>query len=301
MLSFSPLTVNNKAIIQPFLLNSGRRSCDVSFSNLCSWQFLYHTEFALQDDQLFIRYLIDNKHFFMMPLGSGALYGTLQTLLAEAHAFGDYLRLQGLDLASKEAVEAEMPNQFAWRAKREYADYLYLREDLVTLSGKKFQPKRNHINQFLRLFPQYEYVIFTPDVARECLTLDWLWARISLLHTDSATLEAERQSLTFALTHFDQLDLLGGALRVNGNIVAFTIGTPINTTVFDICVEKADTAVMGAYAMINHEFARRLPETVIYINREEDLGIEGLRKAKMSYHPIELLDKYTGKYLLSAL
>ena len=97
-----------------------------------------------------------------------------------------------------------------------------------------------------------------------------------------------------ALQHMDELGLTGGVLHVNGEIVAFTYGAPINGTTFDTCVEKADTNFDGAYAMINYEFANRIPEQYTYINREEDLGLEGLRKAKLSYQPEVILEKYTA-------
>ena len=101
--------------------------------------------------------------------------------------------------------------------------------------------------------------------------------------------------MTAALQHMDQLDIQGGVLYVGGKIVAFTFGAPINQETFDTCVEKADTDIEGAYAMINYEFANHIPEQYLYINREEDLGLEGLRRAKLSYHPEVLLEKYVAE------
>jgi hypothetical protein len=102
----------------------------------------------------------------------------------------------------------------------------------------------------------------------------------------------ERKALTYALRHFEELGLQGGMLRVEGKIVAFTYGMPINYDTFGVHVEKADTTFDGSYAMINYEFANHIPEQYIYLNREEDLGIEGLRKAKLSYHPVLRLEKF---------
>lgn len=101
--------------------------------------------------------------------------------------------------------------------------------------------------------------------------------------------------MTAALQHMEQLDIQGGVLYVDGKIVAFTFGAPINHETFDTCVEKANTEIEGAYAMINYEFANHIPEQYIYINREEDLGLEGLRRAKLSYHPEVLLEKYVAE------
>ena len=116
------------------------------------------------------------------------------------------------------------------------------------------------------------------------------WCKANNCHEQEA-LAAERQSLTYALNHFEQLGLTGGVLHVSGKIAAFTFGMPINNQTFDVCIEKANTEIEGAYTMINYEFVNHIPEQYIYINREEDLGIEGLRKAKMSYHPEILLEK----------
>jgi hypothetical protein len=170
-----------------------------------------------------------------------------------------------------------------------------LREELATLSGKKFQPKRNHINQFLRAFPDYEFLKITPEIVSQCIDLESVWEKRHDSENESESRKIERKAITVALENFDALGLQGGALKVNGKIVAFTYGSPINSSVFDIACEKADTEIIGAYAMINNLFAKQIPENFVYLNREEDLGIEGLRKAKLSYQPYEILPKFTAK------
>ena len=170
---------------------------------------------------------------------------------------------------------------------------LYLpEEDLTSLKGKKFQSKRNHINNFKKQNPDYEYLPITPDLVPHCLRLEHKWFKANDPESEGDDLTYERRSLTFALQNFEALGLTGGAIRVGTEIVAFTFGSPINHNTFGVHVEKADTSIDGAYAMINYEFANRIPEQYIYINREEDLGIEGLRKAKLSYQPVTILEKY---------
>ena len=127
-----------------------------------------------------------------------------------------------------------------------------------------------------------------------CLELETQWCRANNCAENQA-LENERCSMTAALQHLEQLDVIGGVLYVEDEIVAFTFGAPINQTTFDTCVEKANTAVEGAYAMINYEFANHIPSQYIYINPEEDLGLEGLRKAKLSYQPEVILEKYMAE------
>ena len=131
----------------------------------------------------------------------------------------------------------------------------------------------------------------TPDRIQECLDLEAEWCKVNNCDQQEGT-GNERRALIYALHNFEALGLTGGILHVNGKIVAFTFGMPINHETFGVHVEKADTSIEGAYAMINYEFANRIPEQYIYINREEDLGIEGLRKAKLSYQPATILEKY---------
>ncbi|WP_373720432.1 DUF2156 domain-containing protein, partial [Bacteroides heparinolyticus] len=147
-----------------------------------------------------------------------------------------------------------------------------------------------HVNKFKRTY-NYEYTPITPDRIQECLDLEAIWCKANNCDQHEGT-GNERRALVYALHHFDELGLMGGILHVDGKIVAFTFGMPINQDTFGVHVEKADTSIDGAYAMINHEFAKHIPEQYIYINREEDLGIEGLRKAKLSYQPAIILDKY---------
>lgn len=167
-------------------------------------------------------------------------------------------------------------------------DYVYLREKMVSLSGKHLQPKRNHINKFEKLYPEYQFEEITDANLEECLALgqDWLEHK----EVDSSRL-AEQKMIEKCLRHREELGLLTGALRVDGKIIAFTFGSPINQDTFDIHVEKADISYEGAFAMINREFAKRIPEQYTYINREEDLGLEGLRKSKLSYKPELMLIK----------
>lgn len=181
-----------------------------------------------------------------------------------------------------------MPDKFHFEADRDYADYLYLRTDLATLAGKKFQAKRNHLNKFRRTYTNYEYVPLTSNRIQECLDLEAEWCKVNNCDQHEGT-GNERRALIYALHNFDALGLTGGILHVDGKIVAFTFGMPINQDTFGVHVEKADTTIDGAYTMINYEFANHIPEQYTYINREEDLGIEGLRKAKLSYQPVIVL------------
>lgn len=290
MISFKDIELSDRELITRYTQNSPRRNCDLSFSNLCSWRFLYNTQFAILDGYLLLKFWAEEELVYMMPIGNGDLKKVLETLIEDAHQEGKPFCLLGICSGMCSELETFMPGKFQFTADRDYADYLYLRTDLATLSGKKLQAKRNHVNKFKRTY-NYEYTPITPDRIQECLELEAIWCKANNCDQHEGT-GNERRALVYALHHFDELGLMGGILHVDDKIVAFTFGMPINQDTFGVHVEKADTSIDGAYAMINHEFAKHIPEQYIYINREEDLGIEGLRKAKLSYQPAIILDKY---------
>lgn len=292
MIEFKDIELTDKELICSYTQHSTRRNCDLSFSNLCSWRFQYNTQFAVTDGFLLLKFWANGKLVYMMPIGEGDLKAVLQIMIDDAHREGEPFCLLGICTDMCDDLEALMPGQFEFTADRDYADYIYLRTDLATLAGKKLQAKRNHVNRFKRTYA-YEYHPITPDRIAECLELEAEWCRQNNCDQHEGT-GNERRALIYALHHFEELGLTGGILYVEGNIVAFTFGMPINQNTFGIHVEKADTRIEGAYAMINYEFANHIPEQYIYLNREEDLGIEGLRKAKLSYQPVEILEKYTG-------
>lgn len=292
MISFRDIELKDRELITSYTLNSPRRNCDLSFSNLCSWRFLYNTKFAIVDGFLLLKFWASGELVYMMPIGNGDLTKVLEALVEDARQEGEPFCLLGICAGMCSELEDFMPGKFQFTADRDYADYLYLRTDLATLSGKKFQAKRNHVNKFKRTY-NYEYAPITPDRIQECLDLEAEWCKANNCDQHEGT-GNERRALIYALHNFDALGLTGGILHVDGKIVAFTFGMPINQDTFGVHVEKADTSIDGAYAMINYEFANHIPEQYTYINREEDLGIEGLRKAKLSYQPTIILEKYVG-------
>lgn len=291
MIDFKDITLADKDIITSYTMKSQRRNCDLSFSNLCSWRFLFHTKFAVIDDFLVFKFWTGEKLAYMMPVGAGNPKNALQKIIADSIGEKQPFCMLGVCSSMRAELEAIMPDNFIFTSNRNYADYIYLHSDLATLKGKKFQSKRNHINRFRNTYPDYEYTSITPDRIQECIELEAEWCKVNNCDQHEGT-SNERRALLYALHNFEALGLTGGILHVNKKIVAFTFGMPINEVTFGVHVEKADTSVDGAYAMINYEFANHIPEQYTYINREEDLGIEGLRKAKLSYQPETILDKY---------
>lgn len=288
---FRNLSISDKSAILHYTVNSKRRNCDLSFSNLCSWEFNYHTLFAIWRDCLIFKFWVENDTLaYMMPVGNGDLKTVIHEMVDDARKEGHIFRMLGVCSDMRDDLEILYNNDFDFVHAPGYDDYLYLRSDLSELKGKRFQPKRNFVNRFKKSY-DYEYLDITAQHVEECLSLETKWFNENDGIMDQSAM-VERKALTYALRHFEELGLQGGMLRVEGKIVAFTYGMPINYDTFGVHVEKADTTFDGSYAMINYEFANHIPEQYIYLNREEDLGIEGLRKAKLSYHPVLRLEKF---------
>jgi len=297
MIEFKDITLADKEIIQSFTLKSWRGNCELSFINLMSWSFIYKTQYALIDDFLLMRFVEQNNMVYSMPVGGGNLRKALQALIDDAQLHKIPFQLRGACKNLCNELEEAMPNKFKYMINRKFSDYIYLRENLITLKGKKLQPKRNFINRFLKNNSNYQYKPLTRDLINECIELEKSWYGKNINPSDYATISAERTALTYAINNMEALDLIGGVLFVNGKIAAFTYGGAINYETFDVCIEKADVNIEGAYAMINCEFAKHIPEQFKYINREEDLDIPGLRKAKLSYQPEMILEKYNVEFI----
>lgn len=290
MLLFKDVEIKDKELITSYTLKSQRNNCDLSFSNLCSWRFLYNTQYTVKDGFLILRFRAKGQLVYMMPIGEGNLKQILNEMVNDARKEKEQFCMLGVSAEMCDEINNMIPGKFQFETNRDYADYIYLRTDLATLAGKKFQSKRNHVNRFRKTY-DYEYTPLTSSHIQECLDLEAEWCKVNNCDQQEGT-GNERRALVYALHHFDDLGLSGGILRVDGKIVAFTFGMPINQNTFGVHVEKADTSIEGSYAMINYEFANHVPEQYLYLNREEDLGIEGLRKAKLSYQPAILLEKY---------
>ena len=294
MLSFKKITIEDKEAITSYTYAGAYQNCDYAFANMCSWHFLYDSEYVISDGFLFIRFYIEDKGSkrlaYMYPVGNGNLKDAIDILGKDAEEMGRPLLILGITPESKENMEALFPSHFAYIKERNYFDYIYLREDLTTLKGRKFQSKRNHINKFKSRY-NHTYLPITKDIIPQCMEVETLWCKANLDEEDEEGLSNERQSMVFAMEHFDELGLMGGAIVVDGKIIAFTYGSPVNSKTFGVHVEKADISYEGIFSVINQEFTSRIPQQYTYINREEDLGIPGLRKSKLSYNPVLLLEK----------
>ncbi len=293
MVTFHPLSLNDGADIRKAVYNTECRNCDLSFMNLVGWRFMYGTELAVYDGWLLFRFRSNGRLAYLPPVGTGDCSAALSLLLADAESLGEPFMMLGVCENTLAGLEAVRPDFFHATTDRTYSDYIYRREVLATLAGKKLQPKRNFANRFSKAHPDYVYSPLTPSDFAECLQLEEAWSAQKVENSSRLSYADERKALYNVFENWEKLGGMGGTIRIDGQLVAFTYGAPINYDTFDVCVEKADTTFEGAYAAINRDFARHIPEQYVLVNREEDLGIEGLRKAKLSYQPEIILHKYT--------
>ena len=293
-LQFRDVELTDKDTVRKVTKDCCYRNCDLNFMNICSWQFLYGTQIAIIDEWILFRFKADNHLAYMMPLGNGDLKEIIARLEEDAANHDHSLLILGACDSFVDKLEQAMPGKFHFSYRRDYSDYIYSRSSLSSLEGKKLQPKRNHINQFLRNFPSYEYRPLTSDLIPLCLELEDKWMNEKTEFRNDINYMNESRAMNYAFEHWEKLDGIGGTIFVDNKLIAFTFGAAINSCTFDVCVEKADSSITGAYSIINRDFVTHLPANFVWINREEDLGIEGLRKAKLSYNPTLLLNKYSA-------
>ena len=302
MIDFHPPRLEEKPWVDELLRRADYRGCDYNFTNLFVWSRAYHQEIARVDDFLVTHVCGRMGCSFMFPAGGGDLASVIRKLEEEAAGRGEPLRLVCLTPRQMAELEEFFPGQFTFTADRDGYDYLYEIDRLADLGGKRLHAKRNHINRFMENNPSWTYEEITPESLGECLAMDKEWYRRSLAREGEAEerdLGDEGVALRQAMEHYQALGLEGGLIRVYGEVVAFTMGDLLNSDTYDVHFEKAYGELQGAYAMINREFARwvrgRHPN-VRYLNREDDMGVEGLRKAKESYYPDQMVENHTAMW-----
>lgn len=265
----------------------------MSFANIFCWQDSYHSQIAVWNDFLLIRFTTDNGYTaYMQPVGNGNRAEVIEALAADAASLAVPLRLFGLNSEWRDSLYTLFGQKVAISNLAANADYIYRSSDLAELAGRKYQPKRNFINRFTSRY-NYRFEPITECNIDTCRALNALWCS----QKGCSCTDSEQRAVLTALDNFTRLPLEGWILSVEGQACAFAIGSAVNHDTFCIHIEKIDTSFDGAGAMINNLVAVELQHRFKYINREDDLGIEGLRRAKMSYYPEYLLSKHSALIL----
>lgn len=291
MLEFRDISLSDKERINTSLRKSDFMGCEYSFANNMAWKRLSDSKISFYKD-FYISCAFNTEDgipTFVFPAGEGDYRELFSELSRFAENLGYPLRIWGVTERQLPMFEELFGGSFSCELDRDSSDYIYNSSDLIQLSGKKYHSKRNHLARFNRL--DYTFSPITDKDIDDCITFS-VQTYNSKNTEGSHSFIAEQYAINTFFTHFSELDLCGGIIRIDGAIRALTIGEKIGGDTFCIHIEKADTSYEGIYAGINNLFAREFAKDCTYINREEDLGLEGLRKSKLSYKPVFLLNKY---------
>lgn len=287
MLEFKEVELEDRGIIQKYLAQERFFISDVSFVNLFLWRKARKIAYAVVCDCLLIQTTyVGEKPFYFFPIGAGDKRRVVELLLEQDST----LEFHSLELAWVEFLREHFVGVFDFELNRDRSDYVYDVQELISLSGRKYHKKKNHLNKFLQTYPQFVFERISVENSAEVLGVWGEW--FGMIEAPSVGLVNENLGIVEVLGAWGELPIEGGLVRVDGRIVAFSFGEVMSEQMAVIHIEKADSSVAGAYQIINQQLLANVFSHVKYANREEDLGIEGLRRAKMSYNPVFLVEKY---------
>ena len=291
MLKLQEITLGDRAWMQPLYDKSSFRSEEYSFTYSYMWRNILAYRVAELDGFLVLKSEKDRSYLY--PPGSGNVKPVIEAMIEDAKACGYGFTFFTVLAEQKALLETLFPDMFDFVPIPKYDDYIYDAQSLITLRGKKLHSKRNHINRFKTEYPDWSYEAITPLNMPEVIAMSREWCRQSAC--ESKSLRHECEALDAALHDYFSLEMDGGLIRVGGEVAAFSMGDRLTHDTYLVHVEKAYTEIHGAYAVINQQFAEHNCADYTYINREDDSGDEGLRKAKMSYYPVMRTEKYEAR------
>ena len=289
MMNFQKLELEHIPLLKGFFSKVTTRLCDTTLGGAVMWRKGFETDFALEEDILFLRSKPDDGFAFTVPLGN--LERGVELLKEHCNETGENLRFCSVSEEDKARLLALLPD-FLGIASRDWFDYLYKAESLSTLAGKKLAGQRNHRNFFLKNHTDWCFEKITDDNVAEVHGFFDAFCKEN--QKDSEYFYHEADAVREVLQNRDAYGFDGGLIRAEGNICAFSFGERIGDTLF-VHIEKADRTVRGAYQMMVSEFVKHFAGDAQFVNREEDVGDEGLRKSKLSYHPVKLLLKHLAR------
>ncbi len=293
MLDWKKPELNDGEWIRPIVDEAGAMGSDLSFANIYLLRDKYDIEITGYKDFLIRKYHgKGTRNGYTFPIGNGNLEKALKEIEADAAARGEALRFSFVTEKQRERLEQIYPGRFEYIDDLGDYDYVYSRQDLAQLPGKSYHKKKNHVSKFTRQYPEFRYEELGKCNVEDAAVVEDAWYYDHLQSEDDSQ-RLEYNSIKEALNYYEELNLSGGIIYVDGVAAAMTIGSRISADTVDVHFEKAigEYAVNGGYAAINNMYAKS-QSGVEWLNREEDINIEGLRKAKQSYHPKILLKKY---------
>ncbi len=297
-MKFKEITIDSIKDLQPYFDLVDYEACEYCFTTLYMWQHVYKTGYIICDDFAIIMAEYEGDAFSILPLArKERLQQAIDFVIKYFEKYNKKICFRGTTKDVVEILQNNYSDRFEYIEERDLFDYVYDGESLRTLAGRKNQKKRNHINAFLKDYEgRYEYRLLGEEDFTECLNLLKEW---TINKEENNELDKGLDDESIGINKiFNNYKYLKGRLKIAGIYVdskleAFTMGELINSNMALIHIEKANPNIRGLYPYINQQFILNEFKNVEFVNREEDLGIPGLRKAKLSYHPIKFVEKYT--------
>lgn len=291
-LKFQKPRLSDQELISRYFNHHTSRSCERTFANIYLWSRKSPVTFCIVEQTLVFKRETKSDCAFTYPAGEPhEVRAALAVLEAYSRERGFPFKLYFVTRDQFAKLEAEYPDRFEINYIRDAADYVYEQEKLATLAGKKLHGKRNHVNKFMNTYEgRWSYEALTPDNVEDCFQMAIKWSEQNGGYEDPEK-NAEITVTLNSLRLLEELGYVGGVLRIDGTVVAFTIGERVCSDTFVVHIEKAYADVPGAYTVINQQFVLHECADYKYINREDDAGAPGLRKAKLSYRPAFLVEK----------
>lgn len=299
MLEFKKPEIGDKAWVNSCLKHANSMNCEYTFGNLFIWAEAYKTEICKYKDFLIVRWHDEDSVTYSLPLGEGDFTDAVAQIISDAKQNSVTPKIYGITEGYLGMLQEAFFGEFDYSFDDGMNDYIYSAQKMASLSGKKYHSKRNHITFFKKNNPDWKFEKLTKENISECIACHAKWIENKDSDTDSdEEYSFEFEAVLKAFEYFDELGFIGGLLRVDGEVVAFTMGEgQVASSCFVTHFEKAPAQMRGAYPAICFEFTKNcLLGSFEYVNREEDLGIEGLRKAKQSYYPEVFLKKGVAVY-----
>ena len=297
MVQFKTVTLRDKGWVDEIVMSENSPSADYNFGNIYIWDKHYRQLVCRFGGRMLTKLRYDGKPAFVFPIGTGPLRPAIEALREFAAFKGYPFCLRGITEKHRLLLEEEYPDCFEYSEDTSCADYIYRADKLSTYSGKALHGKKNHCNRF-EAENDWDFVPLTRERIPGCLDMLDVWSEENAQRLDKS-IAYEHDAIIRAFAAYEQLGLEGGVLRVSGKIVGFTLGELACPDTFDVHFEKAEASINGAYPMVCRELTKMLlakyPQ-LVYINREDDMGLAPLRQSKLSYKPEYLLKKYTARW-----
>lgn len=292
MIDFKQIQIEDRQWAEPLIKGANMPGSHQNFSTIFTWAYINNYRIAKVNNHLVVKLNVDNTEGYYFPAGSGDVKPVLDEMIQDAADNNHCFALYALTKEDEKVINSLYPGCFEFKYERAYYDYEYELDKLVTLSGKKLHAKRNHINKFKKV-NEWSFELIDDDNVEDCRKMNELWCKEAGCADDEG-LHNDHCATRRYFKYRKELEVEGALIRVNGDVVAFTIGEVLNSKTYVIHVEKSFRDVQGGYTMINREFAEYVQKkypNILWMNREEDMGEKGLRKAKESYYPDRMVEK----------